>query len=715
MISLDLSLTGARSRMPGILQTEASECGLACLAMLSAFYGHHVDLAALRRRFAVSLKGMTLSSLIDVASRMELLTRPLRLELRHMKQLRLPCILHWNFNHFVVLKAVHRDGATILDPAVGERRVRIEELSQAFTGVALEVWPGPTFTPGDVRRRLTLRALTGPVSGLRRALAWVLLLALALEVFALLSPLFMQWVVDHVLVGGDMTLLTTLAIGFGLLVLLQQGTSALRAWMIMHFSTQLTVQWQARVFTHMLRLPVPWFEKRHVGDTISRFRSLDVIRRTLATSFIEAVADGFMSVITLIVIFLYSPMLSLICCAAVALYALCRWISFQPLRSATHEHIVHAARQESHFLETLRGIRSVRLLRREPERRSHWLTMLGEQINAGIRGERLQILCGFINGLVFGLENVVVIWLGAVMVLDADMTAGMLVAFIAYKNQFGSRIAALVDRIVEIRTLGVHTARLADIITEPVEDTQGTEQTPGHAPAGTAHNDIISVSDLRFRYAEHEPWVLDGISFTVQENETLAIVGPSGCGKSTLLALLLGLIRPTHGSVLLAGRPARITTPDNRCSLIGAALQDDLLFAGSVAENISFFDPSADQTRIRRAAEIAAVHDEIVAMPMGYNTFVGHMGSVLSSGQKQRILLARALYGKPRILLLDEATSHLDLEREAHVNRALDAMRITRIIVAHRPESIAAANRVLILNGGRIAQTLHRLAEPGGT
>ncbi len=746
MMGVDLSLTGSRSRLPGIIQSEASECGLACLAMLSAYHGRHVDLAGLRRRFSVSLKGTTLRALIGIAARMNLMTRPLRLELEHLGQLRLPCILHWNFNHFVVLKAVHRKGVTIHDPAVGERRVDMAELSAAFTGVAMEVWPGTDFTEGDERRRVSLRDLTGPVTGLRRAVALVVLLALALELFSLLSPLFMQWVIDHVLISADTSLLTTLAFGFGLLVLLQHCTSTLRAWLIMHLGTQLAVQWQARVFDHMLRLPLSWFEKRHVGDTASRFRSLEVIRRTLATSFIEAVADGFMTLVTLTVIFIYSPLLSLICCAAVALYGLCRWLTFQPLRTAAREHLVHAARQESHFLETLRGIRPVRLYAREPDRHANWLALVSDQINAGLRGERLQILCGMVNGVVFGLENVFVIWLGALMVLEGELTAGMLIAFIAYKNQFGQRIAALIDRLVELRALRVHTERLADIVMserEPEGDVvretdcapppasasgEGSERSMTTATgaesgrlrdtAGTTRHDrnevVIDVRALSFRYGGHEPWIVRDITFSISRGETVAIIGPSGCGKSTLLALLLGLMEPGSGSLRIDGHDARGNRSAQRAAGMAAALQDDLLFAGSIGDNIGFLDPDYDHARVQRSAELAAVHEDISAMPMGYHTFVGHMGSVLSSGQKQRILLARALYSQPRILLMDEATSHLDPERETIVQRNLDGLNMTRIVVAHRPESVAGADRVLVMSGGRIVRTLCRRSDSVG-
>ncbi|HEY8520074.1 MAG TPA: peptidase domain-containing ABC transporter [Gammaproteobacteria bacterium] len=693
---------GLRRKLPVVLQSEASECGLACLCMIAAYYGRRIDLPALRRRDPVSLKGMTLAALIDVAGRLKLATRPVRLELEHLKHLRLPCILHWNMNHFVVLKSVGARHVRIHDPASGERKLRLGEASDAFTGVALEVWPGRGFdeTAHD-GRPVKLRSLIGRVTGLAGSVSQILLLALALEVLALGSPLFMQWTLDHVVVTADTDLLTTLALGFGLLLLLQQGVSTARAWVVMHFGTTLNVQWHANAFAHLLRLPLPYFEKRHLGDIVSRFRSIDAIQRTLTSAFIEAVIDGIMVVLVLGLVFLYSPLLGSICVGAMAVYALCRRLWYGPLRLAVQEQIVHAARQESHFIETVRGVRAIKLYRNEDDRRAGWLALMVDQVNAGLRAQKLQILYRLVNGVVLGLENIVIVWLGARMVLDGTVTAGMLVAFMSYKSQLESRVGALIDKYFELKMLQVHGERLADIVlTEP-------ERSAEHGrlvTAGGALEPRIEVRGLRFRYAEHEPYVLDGVDFEIEPGECVAIVGPSGCGKTTLLHVLLGILPPTEGDVLLGGTSLANLDPEIVRRTMASVTQNDTLFAGSIADNICFFDSQADQARIEECAKLASIHHEIVAMPMGYNTFVGYLGSVLSGGQQQRVLLARALYRRPRVLVLDEATSHLDLKREITVSVAIRRLDITRIIVAHRPQTVATADRVLTLEGGKIAR-----------
>ena len=694
---------GLRRKLPLILQTEATECGLACIAMIAGYHGLRTDLATLRRIFLVSVKGSTLGHLMQMAHALNLTTRPVKLELEDLAQLRRPCILHWNFNHFVVLEAVGSNTVTVHDPAFGRRRLRLEEVSGQFTGVALELWPNPGFQPASLRQRIRLRDLMGHVSGLWRSLGQVLLLAATLEVFALVSPFFLQWVIDNVVVSGDRDLLTTLALGFGLLMLMQQGIGTLRSWVIMHLSTTLNLQWRANIFGHLLRLPVEYFEKRHLGDVVSRFGSIDVIQKTLTTAFVEGILDGLMTVVTLLMMFIYSPPLAWIAVGAMALYGLVRWLWYRPLRNATEEQIVHAARQQSHFLETVRGVRSIKLFQRQEERRATWLSLLVDQINADLRNQKLQIFYRLVNGLLFGVERVLVIWLGARLILDGHFSVGALMAFSAYKDQFDARVSALIDKLVDLRMLQLQGERLADIVLAEPEADDGQA---GHPVAAPEQGGAIELRGLRYRYADGEPWVLDGIDLRIEAGESVAIVGPSGCGKSTLISAMLGIRRPDAGEVLVGGASVAQVGIGTLRGMVGTVLQDDVLFAGSIADNISFFDHHPDAARIETCARQAAIHADIEAMPMAYNTLIGDMGAALSGGQRQRILLARALYKQPAILFLDEATSHLDIACEKQVNQAIRQLEITRVIVAHRPETIASADRVVVLERGRIVRDL---------
>ncbi|MCU1719164.1 peptidase domain-containing ABC transporter [Pseudomonas sp. 5P_3.1_Bac2] len=698
MVFLDALALRLGRRLPLVLQTEATECGLACLAMVAGYHGYHSSLSELRQRFSLSLKGMTLKQLMQAAQQMRLGTRPVKLDMPGLSQLKLPCVLHWDFNHFVVLKAINGRTLTLHDPAHGLRRLSYEEVARSFTGVALELWPDSGFAPQAAKPRLKLRGLLGRVTGLYRSLLQLLALALTLEVFALLSPFFLQWTIDHVIVSADRDLLSTLVIGFGLLLLMQQAVSGVRAWVMMYMSTTLSVQWRANVFSHLLRLPLQYFQKRHLGDVVSRFGAVDSIQQTLTSAFFTAILDGLMTLATLAMMLLYSPTLAAIAIIAMVLYGLGRWLWFAPLRSASEEQIIHAAQQQSHFLETVRGIRPLKLFQRQEERRSAWLGLLVEQINAGLRVQKLQLLYQQLNGLLFGIENLLVIWLGAGMVMDGEFSVGVLMAFTMYKSQFDNRVASLIDKFVELRMLNLQGERLADIVLHEPEHSASQVDLSGLPE----HQASIEIRGLAYRYAEQEPWVLEQVDLQINPGESVAIVGPSGCGKSTLLNLLLGVLPASRGQILVAGVELQQLGLDGLHQLIGTVLQDDVLFAGSLRDNISFFDPQADFEWVLQCAQMAAVHEEIVAMPMGYNTLVGDMGTVLSGGQKQRILLARALYKKPRILLLDEATSHLDVACEARVNQAISQLPMTRVMVAHRPQTIASAQRVIRLHAGRV-------------
>ncbi|AYD66425.1 peptidase domain-containing ABC transporter [Achromobacter sp. B7] len=707
---------GVKRRVPRLLQTEAAECGLACVGMIAGFHGHHQSLASLRGRFPVSLSGSTLATLIHVASQLGLASRPVKAGLGALGKLALPCILHWEFNHFVVLTAINGRWATLIDPARGTRKVAISELSASYTGVALELWPTPDFVTAHEARPVRLRELTGRIAGLGAAFSQVLLLALALEVLTVVQPFFLQWVVDHVLNTGDRDLLTTLALAFGLLMVMLQLTSVARSWMLLYLGTTLNLQWRTNVFTHLLRLPVGYFERRHLGDIVSRFGAIDAIQRTVTTSFLEALLDGMVMVITLVLMFLYSPPLAWIALGAMALYGLARWAGYASLRYATEEHIVHAAKEQSHFLETVRGVKAIKLFQHQDDRRSRWLALLVNEINADLRVQKWTLFFRTFNGLLFGLSSIAILWSGARLVLNGQFTVGALLAFIVYKTLFDKRVAALLDKLVDVKMLRLQGERLADIVREAPE---AIDETPRDIadPGGGAgvRPPVIEVRNLRFRYSPHEPYVLDGVSLRIESGESVAITGPSGGGKTTLVNILLGILTPTDGEVLVDGAPVRGPGAASLRKMAGTVLQDDVLFAGSIGENISFFDPRFNADRAQRCARIAAIHDDIVAMPMGYNTLVGDMGTVLSGGQKQRVLLARALYKQPSVLFLDEATSHLDIDRERVVNTAIARLAMTRVIVAHRPDTIAAAGREISLVDGKIAaDSGRRSATPAG-
>ena len=684
---------GFRRRIDLHLQTEATECGLACMSMIASFHGFNTDLPALRRRFSPSLKGLTLVDLIRIGATLDLAGRAIRLEPEELHLLRLPCILHWDFRHFVVLERVHRDHVLLVDPALGERRMSLKELSLHFSGMALELVPTPAFQPRRDRQEISLRGLMGRASGVGHGLLKIFLLALALEVFTIVAPFYPEWVTDQAIATGDRHLLVVLAIGFGLVMLIRVATEAMRTWSVTTFSTLVNVQWLANVFRHLLNLPLDYFGKRHIGDIVSRFDSVNTIQQSLTVGFVESILDGLMSIGTFTIMLIYNARLSLISVLAVVLYAILRASVYGALRMSNQKQIVFAARGKSLLMESVRGIQSVRLFGKANDRLARWLNLVVSEKNCDLRTRRLQLVAGTGNHLIFGLEAVMVTYFGALAVIDGSFSLGMLFAFLSYRGQFTTRFTSLIDKIYELRILKLHAARLADIVLtvrEP-EDIM-------RAPDRDEFVPTLEVRKLSYGYSKGGPRTLDDFNLRIEEGEAVAIVGPSGCGKTTLLKLLAGLLVPHAGEVIAGGTPIRQLGLANYRSLIGVVMQEDRLFAGSIAENISFFDLTPDFAWISECAEMASIHADIRAMPMGYYTYIGDMGSALSAGQRQRIMLARALYRRPKLLLLDEATSHLDINNERAVNTAMRKLNITRIIVAHRPETIASADRVIELS-----------------
>jgi ATP-binding cassette subfamily B protein RaxB len=638
-----------------------------------------------------------------MASGLSLQARPLKLDLQHLVELKLPCILHWDLNHFVVLKSVSAKYVVVHDPAIGERRLTMGQFTKHFTGIALELTPTAQFSRKEERRQFSLFSLMGRVVGLRRSLLQILLLGLTLQVCALIAPFYMQWIVDEAVLAYDRDLITVLGCGFLLLVLLQTTISAVRSWVTTVLSTSLNLQWLGNAFVHLLKLPLPYFEKRHTGDIVSRFGSIQQIQTSLTTQFVEGIIDGVLVLGTLVMMLLYSIKLAAVACVAVLLYALLRMSIFYPLRDANSEEIIHSAKQQSHFMETVRGIQSIRLFGRSEERRSTWMNSLTDEFNAQLRIAKLAISYQTANTLLFSGERVIVIWLAALAVLGNEFSVGMVFAFISYKDQFSQRMASLIDKLFELRMMRLHGERVADIVLAEAEhdvdiaEVDASQITPS-----------IEIKNLSFRYSDSEPEVIRELDLSIPAGQCIAITGPSGCGKTTLMKLLLGLLTPTKGEIRVGGVPLSALGLSNYRHLLGTVMQDDTLFAGSIADNISFFDPMVDMQRVYRCAELAAVAPEIADMPMAFNTLIGDIGTGLSGGQKQRILLARALYKNPKILVLDEATSHLDVWNEQAVNQAIQKIPLTRLIVAHRPETIQMAERVIVLHNGQINQDVRK-------
>lgn len=691
-----------RQRLPLIRQTESAECGVACLAMVAGWHGYRIDLPSLRARFNVSTQGMTFVHLMECAQMLKLTGRAVRLELEELSQLAVPCILHWDLNHFVVLKRVRGKHIELHDPARGAVKMSLLQANRHFTGVALELTPTHDFEQRDERKKVRLTELIGKTVGLKAALARIFCFALALEVLALLSPLINQIVIDEVLVALDSSLLVLIVIAMLLMSAAQTLIGLARQWATISMAVNFNMQWTANVFHHLLRLPIDWFEKRDIGNVSAKFDAVDTIQDTLTTSILEALLDVLLVVGTLGMMLLYSVPLSMLALGAALIYGLLRVLWFRTLRRAAEDSWTASTLESSHFLETLHGMLSLRVNGALVQRESAWRNLNIARRNSQLRENKLAIVYDIINQVIGSLVGAAVLWFGANAVLSGSFSIGMLVAYMSFQGRFSASINGLIDKAFAWRMLDVYNERLADIVLTPKEGAQATGSPAVTFPEQREDCPVVELENIVFSYGQGGNTILAGAVLRIMPGEVVALVGRSGCGKTTLAKILLGLYQPTAGRLRVFGIEHHHAGYGQVRQMIGAVMQEDRLFRGAILDNITFFSQHSDLDWAQHCAQLAQLHEDIIALPMGYQTLIGEMGNSLSGGQKQRLLLARALYKRPRLLILDEATSHLDVTNEILISSTLRNLGLTILLIAHRPETIASADRVVELDAGRL-------------
>ena len=683
--------------LPVVLQTEVTECGLACLTMIGRYHGHDIDLNVLRKRHLISMTGASLKSIMAIGSTLQLAARPLKVELDQLHKLQLPAILHWDLNHYVVLKSVKGNKVHIVDPGIGLRVMSLSKVSDHFTGIALELSPTAEFSPQEARLKPHLSLLWSRLVGLKRAIFQTLTLSIILQIIVITAPFYLQLVVDGALAQKDYGLLKALALGFGGLMILRAISEAVRSWAILIYGNQMSLQMVGNVFRHLIRLPTSYFEKRHVGDIISRMGSTVPIQEALTQTIVSVLIDGVMAILMLVILYIYSPLLGTIVLISVVLLTLSTLLIYPHLRRTQEEAIYAKAIENTHVIESIRASTTVKLFGREAQREAAWRNLYTDFINANVEYGKFTIWQKFAETLLTGLQIVIVVWAAAKMMMPVGnsdgngFTLGMLVAFLAYRQYFTDSVTQLLQKGIEFRLLSLHLDRLSDIIFSEEED---LEEQSGDVPDLTG---AIELENISFRYSDTDRWIVKDYSLSLTPGSMTTLTGLSGGGKTTLLKLILGLYQPTSGRILINGQPLSEIGIQNWRSQIGVVMQDDKLLSGTIADNISFFDPEMDMKKVVEAAKKAQIHDEIAAIPMNYTSMVGDMGSILSGGQKQRVLLARALYHDPKVLFLDEGTANLDTKTEKTIVEIIAKMPITRVIVAHRPAFIKASDRVLTI------------------
>ena len=651
----------------------------------------------------MSLKGANLKQVMQVAEDIGFNARPLRGEIADLPHLALPAILHWNLNHFVVLTAItggiRGRRYHIHDPARGAVVLSEADVSRSWTGVALDLLRSESFKPKIAQRQLNITQLWSKMTGFWGTIRQVVLLSLVMQLVVLATPFFLQIAIDTVFPAFDRDLLLMLALGFGGLTIINLMASWLRSLILVTLSNSLSYQVIVNLFRHLMRLPLDYFEKRHVGDIISRFGSTQPISQLISQGMIAAFIDGLMAVLTLALMFVYSPILGGVACAALGLYVALRLAFLQAIKFRNLDVITTMAKENSHFIESVRGIAAIKAFGQEGNRQRLWQKSKADAVNAQVKLGRLTAAFDALGQFVLGAERVVFVYVAITLAFDSVLTVGMIFAFQAYKQQFLDAGMRLTEQAINYQIVKVHLTRIADIALSPTEE--GETEKSSEEPDFTRP---LVLDRVFYRYGSNEPMVLNGVSLTIEPGEFIAITGPSGGGKTTLMKILMGLFEPSSGAIRLGERPISSYRKGKYRRCIGSVAQGDMLYAGSLAENIAFFDPEIDMARVREVARMAQIDGEIETMPMGYETLVGDLGSVLSSGQLQRVLLARALYPDPRVLILDEGTANLDAENEAKILEVLKGLNATRIAVAHRPATLLAAQRVVAVTGGNLRE-----------
>jgi ATP-binding cassette subfamily B protein RaxB len=673
-----------------IFQSENSECGLAAIAMVASSFGYLIDISNLRARYPVSQKGTNLQGIVKIGRELGLESRAVRCEPEDLVHLKLPAILHWNLKHFVVLVKCHKGRYTLHDPAYGRIVVSKEEMGKCFTGIAMEAWPGPKFEKKDVRNALSIRSILPRMGGIKRALSSIFVYAMGVELIILVLPILQQIIIDDALVTADSDLLVLLVIATGVFLIGAAAASGIRRLIQRNLSSSLSMVVPTHVFQHLGTLPVSWFEKRSAADVVNRVESANTIHKTLTTNVVTAGIDGLVALLTFVAMFLYSPSLAFIVLISTIAYGLVRVVSYNTYRTRSHEALVHRASVQSLMWETMRGIATIKAFNGAAKREEKYSASLSRLVSVEMSIATADTVFAFAHDVIRIIERIAILYLGARAVLNGSFTVGMLIAFLSFRDNFVQKGASLINTAIQFKMLGIHLDRLADILlTEPEHRTDlpflGDREMKG----------CLEIRNISYRYGENEGDVLKNCSLKIEPAEIVAIVGPSGAGKSTLFKVLSGEFEPRTGDVMIDGISTSAMGFERLREMVAVVRQDDMLFEGTIAENIAFMQEKTDHERVTEVSKLTQIYDEIQQMPMGFNTLIGSLGTGLSGGQLQRIILARALYRRPSVLLLDEATSSLDVENERQISFALRGLGITQVIIAHRPETIAQADRVI--------------------
>ena len=698
-----------RRRVPVRLQLSSRECAAACLAMVLERCGRYVSLGQLRDQLGIGRDGATAKELVDGARAHGLRAKVYKAGLDDLVHVPLPAVLHWGFNHFVVLERLHLRGETVrgaslVDPARGRARVDRDELDDGFTGVVIALEPGAAFrTDAEIGRRPRRgvwrsywRALFFS-PGTPGVLVQVLGVSLLVQLLGLALPALMAVAVDRVLPQGLDDAVPILALGVGVWAATLLVASVLRMALLVHLQGRLDQRTLSGFFEHLLSLPYRFFEERTSGDLLMRLSANSQIREILTSPTLSLFLDGGFVFVYLGVLLLNAPVFGLLALSVGVAQTLVLVLSTRRVHDLMRRDLQARADQESFAVEALHGIATLKATGSEPAAFERWRDLFHRHLEVSLRRQQLSGALDGVLQTLRGLAPLALLVYGAHLVLDGGVSLGVMLAYHALAVAFLAPLGSLVANAQQLQMVGAHLERIADVLdAEP-------EQTADPRPAPRLGG-RVTLEAVSFRYSGNAPLVLHEVDLDIEPGAHVALVGRSGSGKSTLAKLILGLYPPSAGRVLYDGQPLAALDVRAARQQFGVVLQESYIFGGSIRRNIAFADPEMPLERVVEAARAAELADEIEAMPMGYETLLAEGGGSLSGGQRQRLSLARALATEPRLLVLDEATSQLDAVTERRIVDTLGRLAPTRVVVAHRLSTVRDADLIVVLDGGRVVE-----------
>jgi ABC-type bacteriocin/lantibiotic exporter with double-glycine peptidase domain len=692
-----LAARAGKRQVPYVQQLQWTDCGAACLAMVLRYYGRSEGLDDVREAIGVGRDGSDALSILHGAEWYGMHGRGIKVEISDLKYLPRASILHWEFNHFVVFERATRDGVELVDPAYGRRFVPMERFRKSFTGVALVIEPTESFEPGEGERSRVWTYLRQLLAQ-RRLITRVLVMSVMLRLFALALPVLTALIVDGVVPRGDHHLLAVVGAGLGGMLVFQFLSDLIRAHLLLQLRTNLDTRMSLGFLDHLVDLPYSFFQRRSAGDLMLRVNSNVTIREMLTATTLSALLDGTLALVYLALIFVASATLGGIVFGLGALQIAVFVATRRRVRDLMTQHLEAQARAQGYLVQLVHGIETLKVAGAEHRAVEHWSNLFVDELNVSLKRGRLNAVVQTFKGVLQAGSPLIVLSVGAVMVMRGELSLGTMLALNALAIGFLTPLSSLVTSALQLQELGSYIERIDDVLGTPREQDRAEV---ARAPQLTGK---VAVRDVSFRYSPHAPFVVREASLDIEPGSTMAIVGKSGSGKSTLANLLLGLYTPVEGRILFDGHDIHSLDVRTVRRQVGIVPQHPFIFGGSLRENIALTEPTLSLERIQEAARLACVHDDVMAMPMGYESIVADGGASLSGGQRQRIALARALVNRPAILLLDEATSSLDTATEKQVVDNLETLACTRIIIAHRLSTVASADRIVVIEAGRIVE-----------